>query len=770
MRPAASERFRNGVAKAVAQLGGDRAAAARSGVSKSAWYDAKSGRAVPDERTNWPAMRALLETVPARLTGVPDWEDLYQRVCAERGRRPPFQRTAPPGTTRPAPHHLPPGTLPFVAREAESKLLSESVGRAGTQSTPIVVIAGPPGVGKTALAVNWAHRMVDRFLDGSLYVDLQGWGPSRAITADEVLPAWLRAVGLDPAALPDDVTSRSTALRSALTGRRMLIVLDNARSEEQVRPLLPGSPSCVVLVTSRQELEGLAIHHGARVVSLVPLTPAGSAGLLGEIAGRDIAADAPEIARLCGHLPLALRIVAESVRTAPPAEVAAMIDELKGEDRLDRLGSDDPRTDLRTVISWSFRQLPAAAQDMFRLLGRFPGRTFDTSVVAALTGTRPAQAAARLRTLTRASLVHPEPDRRFAMHDLIRDYAAELSVAEPDGEARLRLFRYYLHTSQQADAWLAPRRYQLTLPGTAPVPAPFHDFQGALRWFEAESRTMVSLCLAAERESERNRTDPLRWRLAFQLKSFYFLSKQTQEWLLSHEAALEAAVRTGDRGGEAMTRNNLGLAWHERGDDERALPHYEAAERLFALVDDLHGVSNAIANQAVVYRRRGDLSRALALNERALEFYRRAAVEHPDSRRYVAITLRSIALVETEAHEYARAEGHLSEAIGLCGELGMAMDLGRGWNALGRVLMLAGRFAEAHEAYEAAVAAGQACASRFEEAVARRGLGAVAAATGDDDRARECWNDAHAMLTLLGSAKADEVRADLAALDAGQVP
>lgn len=749
MRPSASEHFRSGVQKAVTQLGGDRTAEASSGVTKSTWYDTKTGRSVPGEQT-WPAMRALLETIPSRLTGVSDWEDLYQRVRAERG-RPAF---------RSAPHHLPPGTRPFVAREAESRLLGELLDLSGAQSTPIVVIAGSPGVGKTALAVDWANRMADRFPDGILYVDLQGWGPGRELTAAEILPGWLRAVGLDPAALPADQTSQTAALRSSVAGRRMLMVLDNAGSEEQVRPLLPGSPPCRVIVTSRHALDGLRVHHGGHVVTLAPLAPGDSVGLLREIAGWIVPNEAARIARLCGHLPLALRVVATSIPTASPGEVTALIAELEGQDRLGRLSTDDPRTDLRTVISWSFRQLPAAVQETFRSLGRFPGRAFDNATVAALTGARTTQSAARLRALVRAHLVHREPDGRFAMHDLIKDYAVELASAEPDVEARLRLFGYYLHASQQADRWIAPHRFQLTLPVGPSVAAPFADYAGALRWFEAESSTMVALCLTADEA-----TDRLRWQLAFQLKSFYFLSKRTEEWLLSHRAALSAVVRAGDRRGQAMTRNNLGLAWHERGDDDRALEQYEIAEALFAAAGDLHGISNAVASQAVVHRRRGDLDRALALNKRALVFYRGAAEESFGGRRYVAITLRSIALVETEAGDLASAESHLREAVGLCAELGMEMDLARTLNALGHALVLALRFPDAERAYQAAAGSARACGSRFEEALARRGLGTVAAAAGDRNLARACWTDAHAILVSLNSPKANDVEADLDAFD-----
>jgi tetratricopeptide (TPR) repeat protein len=777
MRQQATERFRAALTRAVAQLGGDRAAEEASGVSKSVWYDAKSGRAVPDYRSTWPAMLTALTRLPTSSTGVRDWNELYRLMRAERGRRPSPDPPSPAATATPArlvPRQLPPGTVPFVARAPESRVLDEVILGSGGESVPIAVVTGPPGVGKTALVVDWSYRALRRFPDGVLYVDLRGWSPDRPVAAEEVLPAWLRVFGMDPTALPDDVPSLAAVLRSLLADRQVLVVLDNARSEEQVRPLLPGSPSCAVLITSRQNLQGLAVHHGARVITVDPLSPAAAARLLGQIAGAGIAADAETLAEICGNLPLALRVVAESARGRSAAEIAEFTGELNGADRLDRLGSDDPRSDPRTVLSWSYRQLPPQARDTFRLLGLFQGRSFDIAAVAALTGSRPEQAAALLRTIARANLVRPEAGGRFGMHDLIGAYAGELAGAAPDEGARARLVRYYLDTAQHADAWMAPHRYRLPLPDRTSAPSPFRDYDDALRWFDAECRNIVALCRPQQGHPgqslvEGDELDPLRWRLAFHLKSYLFLSKRTHEWLLSHEAALAAAIRAGDRTGEAMTRNNLGLAWHERGDDERALSQYEAAERLFAEVGDPHGASNALANQAVVHRRRGDLQRALALNERALGFYRQAVSDHPSSRRYVAITLRSIALVETECCRYAAAERHLCESLALCAELGMTMDLARAWNALGAVLALADRPDDAGDAYEAAVAAGEACGSRFEEAVAWRGLGAVAAAAGDRSRAERCLGAALDRFTLLGSAKAEEVRADLADLAAGQV-
>ncbi len=776
-RSVSQQRFRTGLARAVAELGGDRAAELASGVSKSVWYDAKSGRAIPDSRSTWPAMREVLVRISAARTGVRDWDELYDMVCAEAGRprRGALLRPAPAhqvptmssGAAWPVPQQLPPSTGEFAAREAELTALDRLLLAGDGRAVPMAVVVGTPGVGKTALAITWAHRAIGKFPDGVLYADLRGWGPDRPVAAEEVLPAWLRAFGMDPAAMPDDVASRSAALRTVLADKQALVVLDSARSAEQVRPLLPGSPSCSVLVTGRHDLPGLVIHHGARVIRLDPLTVEESAGLLRRIVGPAVeehAAAVTALVRLCGRLPLALRIVAEIARSRPTSALESLVAELSDEhDRLDQLGGDDVRSDPRSVFSWSYSQLPPDVAVAFRRLGLFPGSTFDRHVVAALTDSTVRDAVAQLRSLARAHLVQESTEGRFELHDLIRLYARELVHRDEDEAqihaARQGLLHYYLHTTRRADELIEPHRYRLQLPGGTHVPTPLHTYDQALHWLDTECAAMVALCRQDEPE-----LDPLRWRLAFQLKGYFFLTKRTHEWVESHECALAAAIRAGERGGEAMTRSNLGLALHERGDDDAALAHYLIAEQTFAEVDDPHGVSNALAHQAVVHRRRGEFDRSLELNRRALDFYRPAASRDPNSRRYIAITLRGIALVEIETHRFDDAERHLTESLHLCAELGMDMNAARAQNALGRVLMLSGRHEAADRAYRAGIAASRKCGSRFEEALARRGLGEVAAATGDDARAERYWRDAWRMLSALGSAKADEVLADLATL------
>jgi tetratricopeptide (TPR) repeat protein len=467
------------------------------------------------------------------------------------------------------------------------------------------------------------------------------------------------------------------------------------------------------------------------------------------------------LVRLCGRLPLALRIVAEIATSRPTSTLESLAAELTDEhDRLDQLGGDDVHSDPRSVFSWSYNQLPPDVAVALRRLGLFPGSTFDRHVVAALTDTSLRYAVAHLRALARAHLVHESTESRFEMHDLIRLYAWELVHQDEDEEqihaARQRLLRYYLHTTRRADELIEPHRYRLSLPGDTHMAAPLYTFDQALRWLDTECSTMVALC-----RQDEPALDPLRWRLAFQLKSYFFLTKRIHEWVESHEGALAAATRAGERRGEAMTRSNLGLALHERGDDAAALAQYQIAERLFAEVDDPHGVSNTLAHQAVVHRRRGEFEQSLRLNRRALDFYRRAASRHPDSRRYIAITLRGIALVEIELHRFDDAERHLTESLEICAELGMDMNAARAQSALGRVLLLSDRYEAAERAYQAAIAASRRCGSRFEEALAWRGLGAVAAATSDHAEAARYWREAHQMLSALGSAKADEVSADL---------
>lgn len=755
-------RLREGLTRAVGVLGGVRAAEAASGIGKSTWDDAQKGRALPSPTTTWPVMRLVLMNIPVAATGVRDWDQLYEAACAEAGVRP--RRARPATLPSPSakrgdqiPQLLPPGVGEFTGRRIELAALDDLLLGTGGDTVPMAVVTGEPGIGKTALAVNWSWQHVSEFADGVLYQDLRGWGPDEPAAPEEVLTNWLDQLGLDTSVMPDDVASRSSALRSTLAGRRALILLDNARDEEQVRPLLPGTPLCPVLITSRETLSGLMIHHDATVIGLNLLTSAESERLLRSLIGARVDHEtgaAERLMDLCGRLPLALRVVAENARLRAEVPLASLVEELVDEhSRLEELDGPDPRSAPRVVFSWSYRQLPVDVAAVFRAVGLFPGRTFDANIIAALCDLSPRTAVRHLRTLVRAHLAR-EVAGRFEMHDLIRLYAEELANGEQSGhDARQRVVDYFVHSARYADLLLEPHRYRIPLPGAAPVPAPFDDYDGALAWLYTETANAVALCRLDDPG-----LDTARWRLAYFFRGFFFLTKRTHEWVESHQLALAGVIRSGDRRAEAITRSYLGVARHERGDDDAALEQYEIANRLFHEVGDEHGASNTLAQQAVVHRNQREFDKALRLDRKALDFYRSVG-----SVRNVAITIRSIGWIELELGRLADAEKHLTESLTLCRQLGrgMVMDIARAHNALGQVLLRLGRYDEAEQSHRSAIEASKSCGSRFEEALALDGLGKVARATGDHAAADVFFQDAVDLLDEIGSPLASELRADL---------
>jgi tetratricopeptide (TPR) repeat protein len=754
-------RLRDGLARAVGVLGGVRAAEAASGIGKSTWDDAQKGRVLPNVTTTWPVMRLLLMKISPAATGVRDWDQLYEAACGEAGVRTHRPRPAAlPGLTpkrgAPVPQLLPPGVSEFTARRAELTVLDELLLPTGNNSVPMAVVTGEPGIGKTTLAVTWSWRHVDRFADGVLYRDLRGWGPDEPAQPQEVLTNWLDQLGLDTSTMPDDVASRSAALRSTLVRRRVLIVLDNARDEEQVRPLLPGTPLCPVLITSRNTLSGLMIHHDATVIGLDLLSGDESVCLLRALIGPRVekeTADAERLVDLCGRLPLALRVVAENARIRAEVSLAALVEELVDEhDRLEELDGPDPRSTPRGVFSWSYRQLSADVATVFRAVGLLPGRSFDANVIAALCGLSPRAAVRHLRTLVRVHLAR-EVAGRFEMHDLIRLYAEELARGDQNThEARQRVFDYFVHTARYADELLEPQRYRIPLPEEVRVPAPFNDYDGALAWFHTEAANAVALCRLDDPGF-----DTAKWRLACFFRGFFFLTKRIHEWIESHELALEGAIRLADRGAEAVTRSYLGVALHERGDDDAALVQYEIANRLFHEIGDEHGATNTLAQQAVVHRNRHEFDKALRLASEALDFYLRVGLI-----RNAAITIRTIGWIELGTGRLAEAEQHLTESLALCRQSGqgMVMDIARAHNALGWVLLRLGRYDEAERSHRAAIEAGKNCGSGFEEALALDGLGRVARATGDHAASAAFFQDAVDLLEEIGSPLATELRAD----------
>jgi DNA-binding SARP family transcriptional activator len=377
--------------------------------------------------------------------------------------------TGRPAGSRPppvVPRQLPGPVRHFVGRSAELAALTRLLERGTEPALVVSAIAGTAGLGKTALAVHWAHQVAGRFGDGQLYVDLRGYDPGQPVRPADALAGFLRALGVAAPDIPAGTQERALLYRSLLAGRRVLVLLDNARDAEQVRPLLPGSPSCVVVVTSRDALAGLVASDGAHRLDLDALSPGEAVGLLRALIGERVDADPAAAAALAGHcarLPLALRVAAERAaavsRDVPLAVLAGeLADRQRRLDLLD--AAEDPRTAVREVFSWSVRYLDDGAARAFRLLGLHPGTGFDAYDVAALTGSTLRHAGRLLDRLARAYLVQWAGPGRYGMHDLLRAYAAE-QAAERDSEAGrraalTRLFDHYLATAAAAAGTLYP--------------------------------------------------------------------------------------------------------------------------------------------------------------------------------------------------------------------------------------------------------------------------------------------------------------------------
>jgi tetratricopeptide (TPR) repeat protein len=379
------------------------------------------------------------------------------------------QVVLPPAAELPVPRQLPPAVRDFAGRDhqlaaLDALLVSEVESRPA--ATVISALDGTAGVGKTALAVQWAHRVEHRFGDGTLFANLRGYGPSSPLDPNLVLTSFLHVFGVGEDRLPAEPDAQVGLYRSLLAGRRVLILLDNASTSEQVRPLLPGAPGCLVLVTSRASLTGLAVAEAASRVTLGLFTTAEAETLLRSVLGPErVAAEPGAVADLidvCARLPLALRIAATRISTRPHVRIADVVQDIAdGRNRLDVLSSDaDTRSAMRPVFDWSFTQLPADQARLFRRLGLHPGVEFGVPAAAVVAGIDAAAAYRQLEALADVHLVEAVGGRRYRFHDLLHAYAADRAEQDDDpGErhvAMTRLFTWYARTARAADGMVFP--------------------------------------------------------------------------------------------------------------------------------------------------------------------------------------------------------------------------------------------------------------------------------------------------------------------------
>jgi DNA-binding SARP family transcriptional activator/tetratricopeptide (TPR) repeat protein len=629
----------------------------------------------------------------------------------------------------------------------------------------ITAIGGTAGVGKTALAVHWARRAAADFPDGQLYVNLRGFGPADPLPPAEALRAFLDALGVPAARLPATLDGRQALYRSLLDGRRMLIVLDNARDPAQVRPLLPATPTAMVLITSRSELAGLVASDGARTLTLDVLSSAEAyqviAARLGEprLAAEPEATD--ELIGLCARLPLALAITAARAVAHPGFTLAALTAELRdARGRLDALSTGEDATDVRAVLSWSYQNLQPPAARMFRLLGLHPGPEITAAAAASLAGTGLAVARRLLRELTRCHLLAEPAAGRYAFHDLLRAYAAEqASALDSDDDRRAatgRMLDHYLHSARSADLQLNPLREPITRlpppPRCGVTPETMGSRQRALAWFEAELQVLqATVTLAAE-----SGFDVHAWQIPWAMVDFLDTRGYWREWAATQRPAVAAATRSGDVAGQAAATRLLASACARLGDYNEARVHLADCLGLYRQLGDRSGEARAHQSLSWIAERQSAYADALDHSEQALRLFRVAG-----NRPGQASALNSVGWCHALLGDPQQAQRYCREALALNQELCDRDGEAHTWDSLGYAERKLGHLATATTCYQHALRIFREVGARYNEADTLASIGDTRHESGNQAQARAAWQKALAILDDLKHADASQIRAKL---------
>ncbi len=549
------------------------------------------------------------------------------------------------------PHQLPGDARGFIGRQGELGKLEALLSGDGGPAA-LVVVAGTAGVGKTSLAVHFAHRVRSRFPDGQLFVNLRGYDPGTPLAPAGALERFLRALGVAPAAIPAGLEERAALYRTLLAERRVLVVLDNAATAGQVRPLLPGEEGSLAVVTCRGRLSGLSARDGARRITVGLLSETESVALVNAVTDGYRAGDDPDqvaqLARLCARLPLALRIAAERAAARPLMPLRELIEDLRGESSLwDALSiEDDADADaVRTVFAWSYRALPPAAARAFRLLGLHPGADFSLGAAAALLDEAPERVRTLLDVLTGAHLLEQTGSARHQFHDLLRAYAANLAAGEEEEPAQraalLRVAHWYLYAADSAMRATQSLRPSVVTNVPDSYRAPFapDDRKAANEWYVAERANLLALA----HKAAQSRFDEIGWQLAASLQTLQGAHGDTDDRLAMGLLGLQAARRAGDRRAEARMLQALGFAQKAAGRTSQALEYHRAALELFDAQEDRVGVTEALNSIGLIHLRHRELEQAADCFERTI--HRTEAQAH---RAWHAVALDNLARTRLE--------------------------------------------------------------------------------------------------------------------------
>jgi len=640
-------------------------------------------------------------------------------------------------STRVVPRYLPAAIPGFVGRHDQLAALSRVLHQPGGTAV-ITAIGGTAGVGKSALAVQWAHQAAGEFPDGQLFVNLRGFDPSEPpVTAAEAVGVFLDALQIPADRLPQTVEGQLGLYRSLLAGKRMLVVLDNARDVAQVRPLLPGSPTCRVVVTSRSQLTGLAAIEAARPLILDVLSGAEARQLLQHRLGAERLAAEPgaseQIIRSCARLPLALGVIAARAALRPDLSLAQVAADLAERPDLDAFADgSDPAADVRAAFSWSYRQLDDGAARVFRLAGLHPGLDLERYAIAALVGLSADRADAMLEALAGACMLQHAGPGRYGLHDLLRGYARELAEGQ-DGDQERRaaltgLLDYYLYAAATAMDVAFPserhRRPRICAPSAA-VPD-FADVAGALAWLHAERASLVAVVrLAAEQGWPDHAT-----RLAATVFRYLDTEGHHPEAALIHAQARQAAARAGDQAAEADALNSLGVTDLRQGRYRQAGGYFEQALVLYRSSANQTGEARALSNLGFIDFVLGRSRRAVVNLGQSLAMFREIGDQVGEAR-----TLASVGYVDLRQGRYEQAAGHLKQSLSLCQTAGDRGGQARALGNLGEVELRLRRYGEASAYAQQALALFQEIGDRISEADSLASLGLIDLAQGRYEQA-----------------------------------
>jgi DNA-binding SARP family transcriptional activator/Tfp pilus assembly protein PilF len=617
---------------------------------------------------------------------------------------------APADAAQPTGHAVPlvgqlPADLPsFSGRSEDLAALDAFLAPDRAPAHRVLAVVGPGGIGKTALAVHWAHRVRDQFPDGQLFVDLRGYASTSPVSSTQALTLCLLALGVPARHVPATVEEQIVSYRASLAGRRVLVVLDNAADADQVRPLLPSSPGCVVLVTSRGDLRGLTVLNDARVRGLDVLTTSDARDLLAELLGADMAMAEPaavdQLAELCGHLPLALRIAAANLVGGKHALVSEYAAALRN-DRLAELAIvGDPGVAVRATFHLSYAALDERTRRVFRLLGRVPGPDFTMAAASAVTGMAEATRSS-LDLLVSASLLTRRTSRRYQFHDLVREYAAACACAdEPAADlaaADTRLFEHYRRTADAAAASLFPAVRRLVSADRGDHPVRFDDKEAALRWLDDER---VNLVAAVERGAAASDLRHYCGLLADALRGYFAIRGYAADGLALSTAALTAARAAGDRRAEVAVLVLRGLIYYNLSDYEQATTQLGVALEVNRHAPDPLAEAECLYNLGRVYSQLGRPRDAMRHHKQALAIAREIGDEATEAREinYVGVALLSLGQIDeaTACHQ---------EALEISRRIGDRSIRTPALNGLGLAHWTAGRLVEAVECHKECVEA-----------------------------------------------------------------